>query len=266
MRAADLFVVLPLATFMPAVKTTSAPPSITSPSTGGRGPDRKKPTGGNGDGDFRNDPERQRGPRERLKLWRLCLAGLLGSSTMLFAVVTAMFFVRKHTFFFDPRTGTYTSDFRPIVLPDILWANTLLLVLSSLALEIARRRYVSEDLAMDEWLGISRPLLRRAVPWMYVGFLLSAAFIAGQIFVWRDLYAQGAFQGDYATSHFYLILSGLHAIHLLVGMVALLWGIVAAWMGRNLESRRIGADISAWYWHAITVIWIGVFALLRFFQ
>lgn len=250
---------------MPAVKTTF-PPGISAPDSGGRGTDHKIPTGGGGDGDWSGRPPGRRGPHERLYRYRMGLAVMLVSSLMLFASVASAFFIRKDASVFNERTQTYSSDWRPISLPPLLWWNTVLLLASSVTLEFARREHFRESAIIDEWLGLDRPTIRRALPWEAISLVLGAGFVAGQFLAWRELYQQGIFFGSTPSSHFYFLLTGLHALHLLGGMVVLLWAILVSLAGRSLESRQITVDVTAWYWHAITVIWIGIFALLRYCQ
>jgi cytochrome c oxidase subunit 3 len=249
---------------MPAVKTT--PPSkVISPDSGGRGTDHKLPTGGGGDGEWSNRPER-RGPRERLYRARIALAVLMVTSLGLFATISFGYLWRKGQFEFDRVTHTYISAWTPISIPSLLWWNTGILILSSLALEVARREYFREEVVMDEWFGIARPTLRRALPWEILSLLLASAFIAGQIYAWKQLQTQGIFLGSGPSSQFYYFLTGLHGLHLLGGMIVLIWAMVAAILGTNLESRQVAVDITAWYWHAITVVWFGIFGILKISQ
>ena len=250
---------------MPAVKTPNAP-RISSPDSGGRGTGHKLPTGGGGDGEWSNRPPEQRGPRERLNRARTGLAVLLTTSLVLFATLALGYLWRRGHFVFDRVTHTYVSVWQPIAIPSLLWWNTALLILSSITLEFARRAYFHEEVVMDEWLGISRPTLLRALPWEVASFLLASGFVAGQLYAWGELRAQGIFLGNGPSSQFYYFLTGLHGIHLLGGMLVLMWTMIAAIAGRSLDSRRIAVDVTAWYWHAITVVWFGVFALLRLCQ
>jgi cytochrome c oxidase subunit 3 len=188
------------------------------------------------------------------------------SSLMLFGTLTFALMGRKNAMHFDERTQRYTTAWTPLSLPSLLWWNTLLLVVSSATLEVARREHFREEVVMDEWLGLDRPTLRRALPWEGLTLLLSVGFIVGQCVAWRDLYLQGAFAPANASSQFYLALTGLHALHLVGGLLVLVWAILAALIGKSLESRQIAVDITAWYWHAITLVWFGIFALLRYGQ
>jgi cytochrome c oxidase subunit 3 len=247
---------------MPAVKTT-VPPKISAPDSGGRGPVHRLPTGGGGDGDWKNQPPGRRGPRERLHRARVALAVLLITSLCLFATISVAYVVWGHAIIFNRTSHSYVSLWHPISLPPLLWWNTLALVLSSITLELARREYFREETAMDEWLGIARPTLRRALPWEVLSFVLASGFIAGQLYAWNQLRSQGIYLDSGPSSQLYYFLTGLHGLHLLGGMIVLAFAIAAAIAGQTLEQRRITVDITTWYWHAITIVWFGIFALLK---
>ena len=250
---------------MPAVKTPSS--KTTLPYAGGRGTDHKLPTGGGSDGERSGrPPEGRHGPRERLYRARVGLAVLMTTSLGLFVTIALGYLWRKGQFAFDDATHSYVSVWTPISSPPLLWWNTGLLILSSATLEFARRQYFRDDVVMDEWFGIGRPTLKRALPWEVLSLLSACAFVAGQIYAWGQLRSEGIFLGSGPSSQFYYFLTGLHGLHLLGGMVVLVCAIIASFLRRNFESRQITIDITAWYWHAITIVWFGIFALLKLCQ
>lgn len=244
-----------------AAVETRIPSKVSAPDSGGRGPHSKLPTGGGGDEDWNQRPSP--GPRDRLTKARIGLAVLMTTSVGLFATLSLGYLWRRGQTIFDPATQTYVSVWKAISVPRLLWWNTLLLVLSSVALELARREYFRDETLMEEWLGLVRSTLRRALPWQLLGLLFAAGFVAGQFQAWGKLRAQGVFLGSGPSSQFYYFLTGLHCLHLMAGMVFLLWCVSAAWVGQRIESRQVMIDITAWYWHAITVVWFGLFALIK---
>ncbi|PYY18276.1 MAG: heme-copper oxidase subunit III [Acidobacteria bacterium] len=246
---------------MSAVET-KVPSNISAPDSGGRGPHSKLPTGGGGDGEWNRQPTPD--PRDRLKRARVALAVLMTTSVALFATLSIGYLcLRRGQTVFDRVTQTYIPVWKPISIPRLLWWNTLLLVLSSVALELARREYFRDEALMEEWLGITRSALRRAFPWQVLGIAFAVGFIAGQLDAWTKLRAQGVFLGSGPSSQFYYFLTGLHGLHLLGGIVVLILCMIAGFAGQRVDSRRVMVDITAWYWHAITVVWFGLFALLK---
>ena len=191
------------------------------------------------------------------------LAVLMTTSVALFATLSSGYLWRRGQTLFDRASQTYVAVWKPISIPPLLWWNTLFLVLSSLALEMARREYFRDEALMEEWLGLARSTLRRAFPWQLLGLLFAAGFVFGQLDAWGKLRAQGVFLGSGPSSQFYYFVTGLHGLHLVGGIAVLLWSMIAGFAGQRLESRQVMTDITAWYWHAITVVWFGLFALLK---
>jgi len=233
---------------------------------GGRRPPTDKRTGGNGEGDNWSDrPQGRRGPRERLSQARVGLLFALGGDLMFFVALVSAFFVRQTAGHFDAREQ-WINDWRPVLIPPILWLNTLVLLLSSLTIEAARRRLFHEPDVLEEWLGLGRPAARRAMPWVIATLALGSAFLVGQVMAWQQLSQQGAYFGSNPSSHFFYLLTITHAAHLLVGILALLAAAVGLVVTRKVEVRQILLDTSAWYWHAMGALWIFLFILLVFFQ
>jgi cytochrome c oxidase subunit 3 len=64
-------------------------------------------------------------------------------------------------------------------------------------------------------------------------------------------------------SSFVYVLTGMHAVHLLVGMVALLYAAVfVRWRTHALERRRMVLEVTSLYWHSMGVLWLYIFVLL----
>ena len=225
-----------------------------------------KRTGGGGDNDNWNDrtPGR-RGPGERLSTYRLGLFFGLGAVFMFFIGIVSVFFVTRDTGHIDAYNH-YVNEWVPTVIPHILWLNTLILLLSAFTMEMARRTMFRETDVMDEWLGLGKPITRRTLPWLSVTMALGILFLAGQWIAWRKLAAQHVFFKTNQSSHFFYLITGVHAVHLFFGIAALIAAFTGLYVSRQLENRQILVDGAAWYWHAMGLLWVFLFALLAFFQ
>jgi cytochrome c oxidase subunit 3 len=252
---------------MPATITPS-PVEVEKKHTGGSGrpPTDRKPTGGGGDGDNWNDrPAGKRGPREALAKYRLGLFFALAGDLMFFVAMISAFFVRQSSGHFDAREQ-WINDWRPVLLPPILWLNTFVLVLSSVTVEMARRRLFHEPDVMEEWFGLGRPAARRAGPWLGATIVLGGLFLTGQVMAWKQLALTGAYFATNPSSHFFYLITVAHAAHLLLGMAALIAAAIGLARSHRLQLRQILLDTSAWYWHVMGVLWLFLFALLEFCQ
>ncbi|CAH2396200.1 cytochrome c oxidase subunit 3 [Mesorhizobium escarrei] len=156
----------------------------------------------------------------------------------LFALFTSAYFMRMAL-----------SDWQALPLPRVLWLNTGVLVLSSIALQcasVAARRGQIDTVR----LGLA------------TAGLTALAFLVGQLVVWRELTADGyLLTANPANSFFYLI-TGMHGLHILGGLVGLSRTTAGAWNGARPERLRLGVELCAMYWHFLLFVWLAIFALL----
>jgi cytochrome c oxidase subunit 3 len=141
------------------------------------------------------------------------------------------------------------ADWRPLSDPGILWLNTAVLILSSVGMEWAR--------------GAAHRGRRSGVQaGLLVGGLCAFGFLAGQLVAARQLVDAGMFAATNPSVGFYYLITGLHAAHLLGGLVA--WGRTFAKFSRGVEIGllRLSVDLCALYWHFLLLVWLGLFGLL----
>jgi cytochrome c oxidase subunit 3 len=246
--------------FMPTTRETERK----EPGTGGKPPVARRPTGGGGGGGDDNWKNPQRRPRELLDRVRVFLFSVLGADMVFFVVLAALFWARQAGSQMDagvPRPG---GDAHPVLLPPILFLNTAVLLLSNLTMERARRHIFREIDVLEEWLGLGRPALRRTLPWVATTLFLGLLFLLGQAVAWRQLSAQsfGFDPGAVPASHFFHLFTGVHAAHLALGILALLVCLSVLGRLKRVEFRQIAVDASAWFWHAMGLAWLLLFAAL----
>ena len=185
---------------------------------------------------------------------------------MLFVSFTTAYVVRKAGAVWDPARNDYVGNWAPLALPiGVLLFNTLVLAVSSFTLEIARRR-AAEDVVLAPIADIPglRISINHALPWVWATIVLGLGFLAGQAYAWHRLQLANITLATNASSSFFFILTGVHAVHLTGGILALLFAGVTSWLHRPPETRRIVIDVTAWYWHFMGALWIYIFALLYF--
>ena len=252
--------------------STITPPEIDrhriSDGNNGSRPPTDKRTGGNGEGDgenWNNRPRGHRGPHERISQARIGLFFALGGDLMFFVALISVFFVTKASGHFDAY-DRFINEWLPTAIPSILWLNTIALLLSSVSAEIARRAMFREVDAMDEWFGLGRPVSYRAAIWLSATLALGTLFLAGQWVAWDQLAAQHVFFRSNPSSHFFYLITITHAVHLFLGIVALVVALAALKFSRSLSTRQVFVDTTVWYWHVMGALWIFLFLLLEFGQ
>lgn len=236
------------------------------PKLGGGGPGKipyRRGYGGGDDGD-QGRPDDFLSRRDRLRRFRIGIAAGIVSVGVLFLGLTTVYISRQgHGYHWDPETQIGSSDWHPLALPyRLLFINTFVLILSSITLELARRGLLRK--AEFSILGVRPPKLQTDLPWLGITVVLGFGFLAGQLGVWNLLRHHGIYLASYPSSSFFYLLTGLHAVHLLGGLVALVYTLAGSWFRMKLDSQRIAVDITGWYWHFMAVLWIYIFALLHF--
>jgi len=171
----------------------------------------------------------------------------LASILMLFSALTSAYILRQ------TRGISEINDWFPLQMPRVLWLNTFMLFLSSVSIELARRALKRND-------------YERFRGWISLTTLLGLAFIGGQIIAWRQLTSQGIYVGSHPHSSFFYLLTSLHALHLLGGIIALAYVTIAALRLRISLRRRTVVGVTALYWHFMDGLWVYLFLLLFFWR
>lgn len=227
---------------------------------GGRPPVIEFPQYGGGDGGRDDVPDFG----ERLKRYRLGLMIGMVSVTMLFITFSSTFIFRHHIKHLDPHTGEYVSDWSAPPLPyALLYFNTAILLLSSFTIEKARRAAFENAVVspITSLPGIA-PDRGLRIPWVGITAALGLAFLGGQYLAWRRLLAHGYLLASNPANSFFYLLTGLHAVHLFGGVLALGYAFLTGYLPRSLERKRVIVDVVAWYWHFMAMLWVYVFAVV----
>ncbi len=231
----------------------------TSSSGGGKGPNRDLPGGGGGGG--RGDLPNY---GEELRRYRLGMAIGLVAVFVLFLVFTGTFLFRLKLGAWDYHTSSYHRDWKPVSLPFQLFAfNTLLLLLSSVSFERARKQAFSRAAIAAAGIPGVKVHDEHEFPWLALTLSLGLAFLIGQCFAWRELMHRGFYLSGNSGSSFVYVLTGMHAIHLVAGILALLYAsFFVRWRRGASQRRRIVLDVTSWYWHSMGILWIYILGLL----
>jgi len=198
---------------------------------GGRGEDNLLDREGNG---IRGN----RGPTP--ETYRLGMWLGLASVSMMFIGFSSAYILGR---------GSHTL-WRSMTPPSFVWINTITLMMSSFTLELARK-------------AIEPSKLKR---WMTVTCLLGVVFLVCQLWVWRFLSNQGIYLSGNPHSSFFYLLTGVHGVHLLGGVIAMLYLTVGYWSGVSDGRGRTALDVTALYWHFMDGLWIYLLALLFFWR
>jgi cytochrome c oxidase subunit 3 len=139
-------------------------------------------------------------------------------------------------------------DWTPLPQPRLLTVNTVMLVMASMSIQwavhAARRRDAHAVRAGVATAGV-----------------FTVAFVAGQLIVWKQLSDAGFHLASSAATGFFYLLTAVHGVHVLGGLVALSRSAVRAWQG-DAERLRLGVELCAIYWHFLLAVWCVLLGVL----
>jgi cytochrome c oxidase subunit 3 len=186
-------------------------------------------------------PDEMRSPAARVGL-RVFLAVV----SSLFALFMTAYYMRMG----HGHAHGEVHDWQPLVEPSVLWWNTGLLILGSVAMQWARN-------------NVARGQSEQAQNALLLGGLLTLAFLAGQLSAWRELHSSTSFNPSNPALAFFYVLTALHGLHLLGGLFV--WARTLLRL-RAKETELIDVQLSielcAVYWHYLLLVWLALFALL----
>ncbi|MDM7921998.1 MAG: cytochrome c oxidase subunit 3 [Pyrinomonadaceae bacterium] len=148
-------------------------------------------------------------------------------------------------------------EWQPFSLPVAVWISTALIIVSSLTFYFGHRAILHND----------EPRIRK---YLVATTALGGMFIASQLISWIALASRGLYVQGNPYAGFFYILTAIHAVHVLGGIIAPGVVVLRAWYvtGNETETtyrQRLSTAVS-WYWHFMGAIWIVLFLLLGFWR
>jgi cytochrome c oxidase subunit III len=140
-------------------------------------------------------------------------------------------------------------DWRALPVPKLLWFNTGVLVLSSVALQwahVAARRNDIDSVMVG----------------LCAGGAFAVTFLVGQLLAWQQLRVAGYFVASNPANSFFYLITAVHGLHLMGGLVALGRTTAKVWRGAEMTQVRLSVELCAIYWHFLLLVWLVLLGLL----
>lgn len=186
---------------------------------------------------------------------RLGLWAFLGSETLIFAGLFALYIVYRLMYGEEFRLAQAHND------PLYGTINTVILISSSFTVAWAIHLVRSDK-------------YKQAVPFLILTILGGLGFGVVKTFEYMHHFHEGIFPGNYyafwemnnagARTFFtlYFFLTGLHVLHVIIGLIILIWMTVTTMRGRWTSQHYVGLELGGLYWHLVDLIWIFLWPLL----
>lgn len=212
-------------------------PSLTQSNVGGLPPVLPEPPGGGGDGDNGGNS----GPENVRAASLTAIVVMMCASVMTFGAFLSAMVIRRGL----------NNDWHKLPLPTILWYNTLILLASSVTLDLARR---SLRRNRRSWFN----------PLWTAGSVLGTLFLIGQFIAWNQLAARGFYMAGNPSSAFFYVMTWAHAAHV-VGALLSVYYVEFLALKYELGTRgRNWVSATSVFWHFLDVLWLGILALFVF--
>jgi cytochrome c oxidase subunit 3 len=178
-----------------------------------------------------NSPFGDKGKRIHPHKFTLWVA--IGSIIMMFAGLTSAYIVKSNQ-----------ANWQEIKTPQIFWYSTAAILLSSLTIQMALRSFKQRE-------------MNRYRQLMTVTVFLGAAFVILQWTGFMQIWNSGIqFKGIAGAGQFLYVIFGLHALHVLGGVIALIVMLAKAFFGSTKNYASTGIEVAATYWHFVDALWI----------
>ncbi|MFT4093549.1 MAG: heme-copper oxidase subunit III [Niabella sp.] len=170
---------------------------------------------------------------KRLHPHKFTLWIAIASIIMMFAGLTSAFIVKSNL-----------TGWRTIVLPKLFWVSTAVILSSSVTMHLAIKAFKSRN--MQQYRSL-----------MAATFVLGLVFVVCQIFGFADLWAHNIrFKGSSGAGQFFYAIAGLHALHVLGGVTALVIMLARSFMGKVKLYSAVPVEVMGMYWHFVDILWL----------
>ena len=148
-------------------------------------------------------------------------------------------------------------EWHPFELPVQVWISTIIILVSSFVYHRGKAALNAFDQSA-------------AKKWLTVTAALGAAFISSQLLAWIELSQRGLYFSNNPYAGFFYILTAVHALHVLGGVIALGSVVIGSWNGIYSDDRWVRmqslGQVVGWYWHFMGGVWLVIFVLLGFWK
>jgi cytochrome c oxidase subunit III len=170
--------------------------------------------------------------RQKIHPHKFTLWVAIGSILMMFAGLTSAYIVKSNQ-----------ANWEEIATPKAFWFSTAAILCSSLTIQMALRAFKQRELRQYR---------------LFIGLtvLLGITFIVFQYLGFSWMWQNGVQWKGAGAGQFLYVIAGLHALHVLGGVVVLIVIFLRAFFGQTKNYNRVPVEIAATYWHFVDLLWI----------
>jgi cytochrome c oxidase subunit 3 len=178
--------------------------------------------------------------RNRIHPHLFALYAAMASILMMFAAFTSAYVVRQAV-----------GNWQEYTVPDIFYTSTAILLMSSVMLHLSYRGFKKGRAVQYKGL-------------LSVTLVLGVIFVVLQYYGWQGLYQIGVPLDGNPSGSFFYVISGVHAVHVLGGIAAMLVAMYHAFSMKFqvTEKRKNRFALVVQYWHFVDLLWLYLFVFI----
>lgn len=211
--------------------------------SGGRGNSGGRKDNGGENPDFFGETAEFPANKSRILMWFLLLVVLMTFGGLAGAYVVV--------------STNGVLEWKPFNLPFQVWISTAIILASSFTYSLAHKAIDSGN-------------HQKTKTWLMATTVLGAMFVSSQLLLWLELVRRGVYMRGNPYAGFFYMITVLHAVHVIGGIIALGYILLHAWdeagWEREQKRRREISSAVGWYWHFMGGLWIVLLLLLGFWK
>lgn len=180
--------------------------------------------------------------RKRIHPSKFTMWVALASITMMFAGLTSAYIVKRS----QPSWTTFE-------MPVIFWYSTAVMILSSICIHLSLKAFKERN----------RPKYRRLLTLTAV---LGVLFVVLQFFGFKQLWSTGIQFSGAGGGQFLYIIAGLHGVHVLGGVIALIVLFFKAYSTKIRNYNPVPVEVMSTYWHFVDGLWLYLMVFFMLLQ
>ncbi len=176
--------------------------------------------------------------KDRIHPHKFSLWIALASIIMMFTGFTSAYLVKRNM-----------ANWTTFELPLIFWYSTAVIIISSITIIVSRNYFRQREMKKYRlWLGVT--------------LVLGTAFVCMQYIGFSELWHSGVTLTRNVSFSFLYIIVGLHALHVVGGVIALIILLIKAYSAKRKNYSIIPIDLMSTYWHFVDILWIYLLVFL----
>lgn len=180
--------------------------------------------------------------RKKIHPHKFTLWVAMGSIIMMFAGLTSAYIVKSN----QPKWITFD-------MPVIFWYSTAAILLSSLTMQMALKEFKERS-------------IRKYRNLVTATLVLGIVFIVFQCLGFASLWKSGITLRGSGAAPFMYVIFGLHILHILGGIIALLVIFLQAFNSKRRSYNPVPVEVVTTYWHFVDILWVYLFLFFMWIQ